>query len=199
VLTVWLGLLTFVGVTRLVELWISRRHRRALVARGARAVADPGFLGMVLLHVSVFAGTLLEPWLFERQVPVWFGAAMAAGVLAANTLRIVAIRSLGQHWNVQVVDSTALGVVASGPYRYVRHPNYVAVFLELLFLPLVRGAWVTAALGTALHVAVLFRRIRLEERVLGAEPAYRAVMGDKPRFFPRFGSTAPRLARTEKA
>jgi methyltransferase len=199
VLAVWLGLVALLAVTRLVELWISARHRRALFARGARAVPERGFSGMVLLHVAVLVGSVVEPWLFARSVPVWFGAAAAAGVLAANALRIAAIRSLGQHWNVRVVDSTSLGVVASGPYRHVRHPNYVAVFFELLFLPLVRGAWVTAGVGSALHVAVLFRRIRLEEEVLLREPAYRASMGDKPRFFPRFVSTRPRLAGTRKA
>jgi methyltransferase len=132
-------------------------------------------------------------------VPVAFGAIAFTLVLAANVLRILAIRSLGKHWNVRVVDSTALGVVASGPYRYVRHPNYVAVFLELLFLPLVQGAWITAALGTAAHILVLRRRIALEESVLLADPSYAATMGSKPRFIPRLFRRRSWVAGTEEA
>jgi methyltransferase len=199
VLTVFLGLLGLLAATRLLELRVSRRHRRALVERGARAVEEPGFAAMVLLHVAVLGAAVVEALVWGRSVPVWFGLAAALGVLGANALRLAAIRSLGEHWNVRVIDSTALGVVASGPYRYVRHPNYVAVFLELLLLPLVQGAWVTATLGALLHVLVLRRRILLEERVLFAHPAYRASMAEKPRFLPRLAGRAPALARSGKS
>src|SRR5204863_108279 len=79
------------------------------------------------------------------------------------------------------------GVVTGGPYRWIRHPNYVAVFVELLALPLVHGAWLTALAGAALHVPVLRRRLALEESVLAADPVYRDLMGRKPRFVPRLG------------
>jgi len=85
---------------------------------------------------------------------------------------------------VRVVPSMPLGVVTSGPYRFVRHPNYVAVFLELAALPLVHGAWLTALGGTLLHVAILRRRIGLEESVLMADEAYRRAFDHKPRFIP---------------
>ena len=85
--------------------------------------------------------------------------------------------------------------MTSGPYRFVRHPNYVAVFLELLFLPLVQGAWLTAALGTALHVLVLRRRILLEEAMLLESPAYRISMGEKPRFVPALADIVPSWPR----
>ena len=192
------GSVAVVGVTRLFELRISRQHRRALLERGARAIEDRGFRVMAFLHVAVLAGALLEPLLTRRTVPLWFGALAAAGVVGASSLRVLSIRTLGEHWNVQVVDSAALGVVASGPYRFVRHPNYVAVFLELACLPLVQGAWLTAALGSALHVLVLHRRVLLEEAVLFAHPAYRATMQDKPRFFPRLPTRSRSSARTEK-
>jgi len=172
-------------VTRLFELRISNRHRRELVARGATPIHDPGFAAMVSLHVGILAGGVIEVLVLRRTVPLWFGVLAAGLVLAANALRIWSIRTLGEHWNVRIVDSAAFGVVSSGPYRFVRHPNYVAVFLELAFLPLVQGAWIVAALGTALHVAVLRRRIALEESVLLDDPGYVASMGDKPRFLPR--------------
>jgi methyltransferase len=83
------------------------------------------------------------------------------------------------------MDSSALGVVAGGPYRWVRHPNYLAVFAELLALPLIHSAWLTALLGGLAHIWVLRRRIAVEEAVLLANPAYRAAMSHKPRFIPR--------------
>jgi methyltransferase len=184
-LTLFLGLVLLVSTTRLLELRVSQRHRAALIGRGARAIAEPGFSSMVGLHVAVLAGALVETLVFRRSAPLWLSCAAALGVAGANGLRIWAIRSLGQHWNVRVIDSTSLGVVTSGPYRYVRHPNYVAVFVELLLLPLVQGAWVTAALGAGFHLLVMRRRILLEEGVLLESPAYRAAMADKPRFLPR--------------
>jgi methyltransferase len=83
------------------------------------------------------------------------------------------------------MDSLALGVVTGGPYRFVRHPNYVAVFVELAALPLVHGAYLTAILGATVHVWVLRQRIGAEEAVLHADPAYRTAMAAKPRFVPR--------------
>jgi methyltransferase len=112
-------------------------------------------------------------------------------VALANGLRWWVIRTLDRHWNVQVMDSLALGVVTGGPYRFVRHPNYVAVFLELLALPLVHTAYVTALAGTLVHLFVLWRRIALEERVLLAHADYRAAFAERPRFIPRLGSRPP--------
>jgi len=82
------------------------------------------------------------------------------------------------------VDSTQLGVVTSGPFHYVRHPNYAAVFVEMLALPLIHTAWITATLGTFAHVIVLMQRISAEERVLLANTDYRSAMGEKARFLP---------------
>ena len=80
-------------------------------------------------------------------------------MVLANALRFWVIATLGVHWNVRVVPSMPLGVVTSGPYRFVRHPNYVAVFVELAALPLVHGAYLTALAGALLHAAILRRRV----------------------------------------
>jgi methyltransferase len=109
---------------------------------------------------------------------------MFAVCLVANAVRWWVIRTMGQHWNVQVVDSTQLGVVTSGPFRFVRHPNYAAVFVEMLALPLIHTAWITAAGGALAHVIVLAQRLSAEERVLFANSDYRAAMAGKPRFLP---------------
>jgi methyltransferase len=105
--------------------------------------------------------------------------------VASTVLRWWVIRTLGEHWNVRVLNSVNLDVVASGPYRWIRHPNYVAVYTELVFLPLIHSAWLTAILGGLAHLVILFGRIRSEEAVLMTTPQYVEVMGSKPRFLPR--------------
>src|SRR5947199_8688592 len=104
--------------------------------------------------------------------------------ITANIVRWWVIRSLGEHWNVQVMDSTRLGVVTSGPFRYVRHPNYAAVFAGMLALPLSHLAWITATVGAVAHAGILAQRLWTEERVLFANPDYRAAMNGKRRFLP---------------
>jgi methyltransferase len=180
----FLALLVIVALLRLVELRTSKRHQNEMIARGAEKIDEPRFRWMVLLHTSVLLGAALEVVFLKRPLIPWLAAIMFAIFLAANAVRWWVIRTLGQHWNVQVMDSTRLGVVTSGPFRYVRHPNYAAVFAEMLALPLIHTAWITATLGAIAHVAVLGQRLATEERMLFANPDYRAAMAGKPRFVP---------------
>jgi methyltransferase len=182
--SLFLALLVAVALLRLVELHISRRHQKEMAARGAAKVDEPKFRWMVLLHTAVLLGAALEVVLLRRPFILWLAVPMFVIFLAANALRWWVIRSLGEHWNVQVVDSTRLGVVTSGPFRYVRHPNYAAVFAEMLALPLIHTAWITAVAGAIAHIGVLAQRLSTEERVLFANPDYRAAMTGKPRFLP---------------
>jgi methyltransferase len=180
----FLGLLLCVAALRLVELCISRRHQDGLVARGATRVNEPRFRWMVALHTALLAGAALEVVLLKRSFHPALAAAMFAIFLAANAVRWWVIRTLGEHWNVHVIDSTRLGVITTGPFRYVRHPNYAAVFTEMLVLPLIHTAWLTSLAGALAHIAVLSQRLATEERVLLANPDYRAAMAGKPRFLP---------------
>jgi methyltransferase len=188
----FLCLCAAVGVCRLVEMTISRRHQRALDAKGAALIPEPMFGAMVALHSGVLGGAALEVVALDRPFVPAVGVPALVLVVLANLLRFWVIATLGVHWNVRVVRSMPLGVVTAGPYRFVRHPNYVAVFVELLALPLVHGAYLAAAAGTLLHLLVLRRRVSLEESVLMADEGYRRAFGDKPRFVPRL-PRPPRL------
>jgi len=181
----YLGLLAAVGAGRLVEMRVSRRHQRALASHGARRAPEPGFGLMVALHAGILVGSAVEVIALRRPFTPAVGVPALVVFALANGLRWWVIAALGPHWNVQVVGSLGLGVVTRGPYRWVRHPNYVAVFVELVALPLVHDAWVTALVGAGLHVVVLRRRLAVEEPVLDADPDYRRAMGGKPRFLPR--------------
>ena len=181
----FLGLLVAVGIARLLEMRLSRRHQRALARAGKLVEPEPGFPIMVALHSAILVGAAVEVVVGHRRFIPAIGIPAGVIFLAANGLRWWVIRTMAGHWNVRVVDSVPLGVVSTGPFTWVRHPNYVAVFVELVALPLIHGAYVTAVLGALAHLAVLARRIALEERVLMASPAYREAMGGKPRFVPR--------------
>jgi len=178
------GLVAAVAVLRFVELRISKRNQQRMAERGATRAPDPRFPAMVAVHTCVLAGAVAEVVFLARPLIPVLASVMGALFLAANGLRWWVIATLGAHWNVQVMNSTRLGVITGGPYRWVRHPNYSAVFAEMLALPLIHTAWITALAGTAAHAWVLRGRIVAEENVLLADPAYRAAMGGKPRFVP---------------
>ena len=188
----FLGLLATVGVARLVEMRLSRRHQRELAARGFSREPESGFWMMVTLHTAVLVGAAIEVVVARRPLVLPLALSALVILVLANGLRAWVIRAMAEHWNVNVVNSLGMGVVSAGPFRFVRHPNYVAVFVELLALPLIHTAYVTALVGAALHLFVLRRRIALEDGILLRDPAYRAAMGDKPRFVPSFMPRAPR-------
>lgn len=180
----YLGLLFVVALLRVYELQISRRHQREMMLQGAVKVPDPRFRWMVLVHTSVLLGAALEVVFLRRPFYPLFAAVCFAIFLAANIVRWWVIRTLGEHWNVQVMNSTGMGVITTGPFRFVRHPNYAAVFVEMLVLPLIHCAWITAFAGSAAHIVVLSQRLATEERVLFADAHYRELMSGKPRFLP---------------
>jgi isoprenylcysteine carboxyl methyltransferase (ICMT) family protein YpbQ len=95
--------------------------------------------------------------------------------------------------------SSRVGVVTTGPYRWVRHPNYVAVVAELFALPMIHTAWITALVGTIANLEILRRRLAVEDGVLMANLVYRATMGSKPRFLPRMFKRRPITPRREGA
>jgi methyltransferase len=180
----FLGLLAAVALLRLIELGVSARNRALLMAQGAADVADPHFRWMVFTHVAVLAGAALEVILLRRPFLPALAWTMLALFLLANGLRWWVIQTLKMYWTVRVTDSARIGVVAEGPFRCVRHPNYTAVFIELVALPLIHSAWVTALAGSAAHVWVLSRRLAVEEPLLLTNPVYLEKMAWKPRFLP---------------
>ena len=180
----YLAVVAAVAMLRFAELVISMRHRRALAAAGATAVHEPHFKWMAVLHAAILAGAAIEVVALHRPFVPALAVPALVLLVAATWTRWWVIQTLGPHWNVGVMDSTRQGVVDTGPYRWVRHPNYTAVFVELLALPLVHSAWITAVLGGVAHVFVLRARVAAEDRVLLANTDYKARMGAKPRFFP---------------
>ncbi|MFQ5698971.1 MAG: isoprenylcysteine carboxyl methyltransferase family protein [Myxococcota bacterium] len=181
----YLIFLAAVGAQRIGELLVSRRHTRWSLARGGIEVGRGHFLAMKALHAAFRVACALEAVWLHRPFVRWLGAPMLGLALAAQALRLWSLRSLGERWNARVIVVPGAPVVARGPYRFVRHPNYLAVAVEALAIPLVHGAWITALTFSVLNAGLLTVRVRCEERALAAHCPDPAGIGRLPRFVPR--------------
>jgi methyltransferase len=182
------GLLGLVALERGFELWLSRRNAAAALARGGIERGREHFGFMRALHAAFLAGCALEVALLDRPFDPRLGFPMLALALAAQALRYWAIATLGARWNVRVIVVPGEPVVTRGPYRWLRHPNYLAVVLEGFALPLIHGAWLTALGFSALNAWLLHVRIRVEERALAEHCELEARLGDRPRLVPLRGA-----------
>lgn len=151
---------------RLLELVVSARHVAAAKARGAVERGFGHYPVMVALHVGLLVGIVVEVVVADRPFLPWLGLPMLAVVVLANGLRWWCIRTLGAQWSTRVLVVPGAPLVDTGPYRWLRHPNYVAVVVEGVALPLFHTAWVTALLFTAANAVLLRTRIRVEEAAL---------------------------------
>jgi len=186
------------GLQRLAELAYSFRNEARIrrAAPDAPQAAASSFHWMAAANVALFTLPLIEVVARRPRVPRPIAAVGWLGAFAAVGVRLSVLVSLRDQWNVRAFVPSTLRVVDGGPYRYVRHPNYAAVALEFACLPLIGGAYVSAAMLSLANAFVLSRRILDEERLLESVPGYRERMGGKPRFLPRLSTlTSPRAAR----
>jgi len=179
--TILIGL---VAAGRLVELRIAGRNFRDLLARGGVEVAPEHYRWMVLLHTAFLIACPLEVWLLRRPFIPALAAVMLLLVLASAALRWWVIATLDGRWTTRVVCLPGVAPVTGGPYRFLRHPNYLAVIVEMFALPLIHTAWLTAVVFSALNAAVLKVRIRTEEDALSRLSDYGAAFAGRPRLLP---------------
>jgi methyltransferase len=164
VVALWLAL-AFVVVQRILELRLAQANLRWALSQGAREYGREHYPLFFLLHLGWMLGWLLEGLARQQLSPIWW-LWLAVFVLAQG-LRYWAIQSLGRYWNTRIIIVPGAKKIASGPYRYLRHPNYLAVALELLSLPLIFNAWITALAATLLNAWLLLTvRIPAEEKAL---------------------------------
>jgi methyltransferase len=163
----WYTLLILaVAVERIVELVVSQRNWAWSRERGGTERGAGHYPAMVVLHVGLLLGCLAEPWVFDRSFIPALGWPMLVVVLAAQILRWWCITTLGHQWNSRVIVIPGAPRVTGGPYRWIPHPNYVAVVVEGVALPLVHSAWLTALVFTMLNVLLLRTRLRVENSAL---------------------------------
>lgn len=155
------SLFLFIVLQRLIELLVAKRNEKQMRERGAYEVGAEHYPWMILLHVGFLCGLFIEVELGSTP-----NAILLAIFCCLQLARIWCIHSLGLFWNTKILILPGAQLVAKGPYAYVRHPNYVIVCLEILVLPLMFEAYVTAILFTLLNAAMLAVRILVEERAL---------------------------------
>lgn len=165
-LTWYAVLIATVGIERLVELVVSQRNLAWSRARGGVEFGAGHYPAMVVLHIGLLVGCLAEVILLDRPFMPWLGWPMLAIVIGAQVLRWWCITTLGQQWNTRVVVVPGAPRVTGGPYRLMSHPNYVAVVIEGIALPLVHSAWITAVVFTVLNAVLLKTRIGTENAAL---------------------------------
>ncbi|CAL9609336.1 hypothetical protein SUDANB58_05600 [Streptomyces sp. enrichment culture] len=155
-----------VGLERVAELVVSHRNTAWSLARGGVESGRGHYPFMVALHTGLLAGALVEVWVRRPDAVPVLAWAMLALVAAAQALRWWCVATLGRQWNTRVIVVPGAPRVTGGPYRRLPHPNYVAVVVEGLALPLVHSAWITAAVFTVANGFLLATRIRAEDAAL---------------------------------
>jgi methyltransferase len=165
-MTWYLILLVAIGVERLAELVLAQRNLAWSRARGGIEIGAGHYPVMVALHLALLVGCVVEVAVMQRPFIPALGWPMLALVVAAQGLRWWCITTLGRQWNTRVVVIPGAPRIDGGPYRWISHPNYVAVAVEGLALPLVHSAWVTALAFTTLNAALLSTRVSVENSAL---------------------------------
>jgi methyltransferase len=160
------ALVLAVALERVAELAVSRRNAAWSIARGGVESGRGHYPLMVVLHTGLLAGALVEVWVRRPDAVPVLAWTMLLLVAASQALRWWCIATLGRQWNTRVIVVPGAPRVTGGPYRWLPHPNYVAVAVEGLALPLTYSAWITAVVFTVLNGFLLATRMRTENAAL---------------------------------
>jgi methyltransferase len=163
------ALLALAFLPMILEARYSASNARALLAAGASEPQDDVYRAMQIVYPTCFVAMVAEAWLRERGLGgvAWLGAAVFA---AAKAIKYWAIATLGSRWSFRVLVPPGGRLIAHGPYRFLRHPNYVGVAGELIGFALLAQTPVSGVASVLLFAIILRARIRVEERALGLEP-----------------------------
>jgi methyltransferase len=161
------ALIGFLILQRVFELALAARNRRWSLARGGTEVETAQHAIFLAVHVLFFVSLVLE-WHYRSRAwnsawPLWL-----ALFLASQLVRVWTIRSLGPFWNTRIIVIPGMKPVACGPYRYIRHPNYLIVVVEMAVIPVLCRAYLTAVVFSTANALLLALRIRQEELALPA-------------------------------
>ena len=170
----YLGLILLVVFQRSTELRLAKRNERLARAAGAVEAGAGHYPWMVAIHTLFLISCVAEVWLLERPFAPAAAGAMLLLLGAATALRYWAIASLGERWTTRILVRPGVPLVTGGPYRWLAHPNYLAVVIEIAALPLVHGAWLTAVVFSVANAALLTVRIRTENAALASHAPERA-------------------------
>jgi methyltransferase len=188
VLTRWifLLLLIFLGLQRLLELRRSARNERRILELGGREHAPGQFRVMRWMHTAWFLAMIAEVFGLQRPFNPSLALAASLAFLGGQALRYAAIHTLGERWTVRVMTLPGAKPVNQGIYRFIRHPNYLGVILEIGAVPVLHSAYLTAISFSIANALLLAWRIRTEETALKEQNNYEQVFAGRPRFLPKW-------------
>jgi methyltransferase len=178
------ALVIVVALGRLIELRIANRNFQSLLGRGGVEAGAEHYRWMVLLHALFLAACPLEVWELDRPFIPALAVVMLVLLVLAALLRWWVISSLEGRWTTRVVVLPGVPPVTGGPYRFLRHPNYLAVIVEIFALPLIHTAWLTAIAFSLANAVMLRVRIRTEEAALARASNYEAAFSGRSRLVP---------------
>ncbi|MBV8860941.1 MAG: isoprenylcysteine carboxyl methyltransferase family protein [Mycobacterium sp.] len=162
-------LILVIGIERLVELVVSKRNAHWAFAHGGKEFGHGHYPAIVAAHAALLLGCVVEVWALHRPFVAWLGWPMLALVALSQLLRWWCVATLGRRWSTLIIVVPQAPLIRRGPYRWLHHPNYMAVVIEGVALPLVHMAWLTAATFTLANALLLTVRIRVENKALGYE------------------------------
>ena len=161
-----LVIVLLVGLLRIGEVLYAQRNARALIARGGVEIGSAHYPLFFLLHGAWLLAIL---WVVPADAAIRWGWLGLFLLLQLGRLWVVA--SLGPYWTTRVITIPGEPLVRRGPYRFLRHPNYLVVAIEIAVLPLVFDAWPLSLVFSLLNGALLAWRIRVEDQALASRRA----------------------------
>lgn len=181
----FLSLVIGLAIQRLAEQWLSSKNVKELRKQGGYEVGRGHLRLMQVLHGSWFLAMLLEVFLLRRNFRPQLALVASALFLCGQALRYAAITALGPRWTVPVMILPGAPAVNKGVYRYLRHPNYLGVILELIAVPLIHSAFLTSLIFSILNAFLLTVRIRTEEKALTEQNDYEVLFQGQKRLIPK--------------
>ena len=163
----FLLIVAMIAAERLFELWLSARNARRTLARGGVETARGHHLVVVGVHTAWILGAPLEVFLLDRPFVAPAAVILLVLLVLCMGLRYWAVTTLGDRWNTRVITLPGAEPENGGPFRYFSHPNYAAAYVEAFALPLLHGAWLTAAVLGTVNVVAIHLKSREEDRALG--------------------------------
>lgn len=179
----FLSFFSFVILQRIIELFIAKGNEKWLKAQGGIEFGTRHYRTMVLMHSMFFVSLFFEKFLLNRALsPLW--PAVLSLFVFTQIIRLWALTSLGRYWNTKIIVLENAPVIKKGPYRYIKHPNYFVVTIELIIIPIMFKAYFTAGLFTILNMVMLYVRIPEEENALKNFTKYEEAFANCRRFLP---------------
>lgn len=180
---IFFSFFTFMVVQRLAELMLALRNERYMKKKGALEFGREHYKYIVLLHMFFLVSIAAEVTFFKKTPsPIW--PVLLVLFIGTQLIRVWAIASLGVYWNTKILVLPDSKLVPKGPYKFMRHPNYIVVMMEFWLIPILFQAYITAIVCSLLNILVLSVRIREEERALQELTNYKQSFQNISRFIP---------------